>query len=112
MGAYVVIHGERAYDEDADEDEDEPNRDDLKKYRQLHYETVAVLQVLVREADVKLGVYQERFLSGLEYAFDLDDFEFYTKIMRRLGKEPTRTDYANFLVRRAEEIKKKRADVE
>lgn len=98
-GAYMILN-------DVTDDEDEEvaenlTWEDLKPYRQLHLETAAALQILVQEATVEPGFYQERFLHGFERTRGLEDFDFYKSMMKELGRPATRQGYIDEIIRLA-----------
>jgi hypothetical protein len=91
---------------DVPSDEDEEigeslQPEELKPYEKLHLETAAALQVLVREASVEPGFYQNRLLHGFEYVRDLSDYDFYKSRMQKLGRPATRQGYINAVLQLA-----------
>lgn len=98
-GAYMILN-DVADDED-EEVTDKLNWDELQPYHQLHLETAAALQVLVQEAVVEPGFYQESFFHGFERVRDLKDFDFYKSVMKKLGRPATRQGYVDEIVRLA-----------
>jgi len=98
-GAYMILN-DIADDED-EEVADKLDWEELKPYRQLHLETAAALQVLVHEAIVEPGFYQESLFHGFERVRGLEDFDFYKSMMKELGKPATRQGYIDEIVRLA-----------
>lgn len=99
VGAYMVIN-----DVNSDEDEEIAEGlqlEELKPYEKLHLETTAALQVLVREAAVEPGFYQDRLLHGFEYLRDLSDYDIYKSRMQKTGLPASRQGYIDAVLQHA-----------
>lgn len=69
-----------------EEDEDDLTPEDREKYTRLWRETAAVLQVIVREAEVEPGVYVTSLFGGFKKLADTSDFALCRKLHERMGE--------------------------
>jgi hypothetical protein len=101
VGAYVALTGEEAR---ADEDGDfRLSSEETDRFKRLWLETAPVLQVIVRHAEVKAGIYLSSFFGGFKRLGDCDDYSHCREPYQKLvGKPLSRREYLAILRARSD----------
>lgn len=98
VGAYVAINGDTEIHDDGEID---LSKADERKYRRLYEETVAVLQVLVREAEVTPGIYLDSFFGGFKRLGDAEPYSRIKAIFTKRQETFPRAEYIEAITARS-----------
>ncbi len=105
LGAYVAINGEPENDDDG---YPHISKADQDKYKRMYHDMAAVLQIVVREANVMPGIYGSSFFGDFKRLGNADDYTSTRELVEEItGKPYSRKRYLEASRRSAERDRSK-----